>query len=169
MLAESAEIHDTCIRPRRCVCGSMFNMWSHAHTCIHVSAMQQQSSSQRVGALFIHRPAWVDQHTGGSRLTPTIHRCPKGMVVGGPCDQTAQYTVQKHTKDFFFKLFLFFFFFSFFFFLFVFPFFLLFCFFFLLSFDFFSFFFCRFFSVFALFLFFVFFRFLFSSLSLVIG
>ena len=52
--------------------------------------MQQQSSSQRVGALLIHRPAWVDQHTGGSRLTPTVHRCPKGMAVGS--------TVQKHPK-----------------------------------------------------------------------
>ena len=66
------------------------SIWSHAHTCILLSAMQQQSSSQRVGALLIHRPAWVDQHTGGSRLTPTVHRCPKGMAVGGPCDQTAQ-------------------------------------------------------------------------------
>ena len=30
--AESAEIHDTCIRPRGCVCGSMFNMVARAHT-----------------------------------------------------------------------------------------------------------------------------------------
>ena len=67
-----------------------FSMWSHAHTRIQLSAMQHQSSGQRVGALLIHRPAWVDQHTGGSRLTPTVHRCPKGMAVGGPCDQTAQ-------------------------------------------------------------------------------
>ena len=53
--------------------------------------MQQQSSSQRVGALLtLHRPAWVDQHISGSRLTPTVNRCPKGMAVGGPCDQTAQ-------------------------------------------------------------------------------
>ena len=66
------------------------SIWSHAHTRIQLSAMQQQCSSQRVGALLIHRPAWVDQHTGGSRLTPTVHRCPKGMAVGGPCDQTAQ-------------------------------------------------------------------------------
>ena len=67
------------------------SIWSHAHTRIQLSAMQHQSSSQRVGALLIHRPAWVDQHTGGSRLlTPTVHRCPKGMAVGGPCDQTAQ-------------------------------------------------------------------------------
>ena len=66
------------------------SIWSHAHTRIQLGAMQHQSSSQRVGALLIHRPAWVDQHTGGSRLTPTVHRCPKGMAMGGPCDQTAQ-------------------------------------------------------------------------------
>ena len=89
VLAESAEIRDTCIRPRGCVCGSMV-FWSHAHTRIQLSAMQHQSSSQRVGALLIHRLAWVDQHTFGSRLRPTVHRCPKGMAVGGPCDQTAQ-------------------------------------------------------------------------------
>ena len=32
VLAESAEIHSTCIRPRGCVCGSMFNMVARAHT-----------------------------------------------------------------------------------------------------------------------------------------
>ena len=60
--------------------------------------MQQQSSSQRVGALLIHRPAWVDQHTGGSWLTPTVHRCPKGMAVGGPNKAQHSSTVQKHPK-----------------------------------------------------------------------
>ena len=87
------------------------SIWSHAHTRIQLSAMQHQSSSQRVGALLIYRPALVDQHTGGSRLTRTVHRCPKGMAVGGPCDQSAQQysaetpqirqhssTVQKHPK-----------------------------------------------------------------------
>ena len=68
--------------------------WSHAHTRTQLSAMQHESSSQRVGALLIHRPAWVDQHTGGSRLTPTVHPCPKGMAVGGPGDQTAQYSAE---------------------------------------------------------------------------
>ena len=58
-------------------------IWSYAHTCIQLSAMQQQCSSQRVGALLIHRPVCVDQHTH-------THRCPKGMAVFGPCDQTAQ-------------------------------------------------------------------------------
>ena len=57
-----------------------------------------QCSSQRVGALLIHRPAWVDQHTGGSRLTPTVHRCPKGMAVGGPNTVQHSSTVQKHGK-----------------------------------------------------------------------
>ena len=42
MLAESAEIHDTCIRPRRCVCGSMFNM---VRTRTHVYSSVQCSSS----------------------------------------------------------------------------------------------------------------------------
>ena len=32
VLAESAEIHDTCIRPRVCVCGSMFNMVARVRT-----------------------------------------------------------------------------------------------------------------------------------------
>ena len=92
--AKSAEIHSTCIRPRG-VFVAACSIWSHAHTRIQLSAMQQQCSSQRVGALLIHRPAWVDQHTGGSRLTPTVHRCPKGMAVGGPCDQTArQYSAE---------------------------------------------------------------------------
>ena len=53
----------------------------------------------RAGALLIHRPAWVDQHTGGSRLTPTVRPCPKGMAVGGLSPQhKAQHTVQKHCK-----------------------------------------------------------------------
>ena len=64
----------------------------------------------RAGALLIHRPAWVDQHTGGSRLTPTVHRCPKGMAVGGSSPQhKAQHTVQKHGKQNFFVCELFFF------------------------------------------------------------
>ena len=57
-----------------------------------------QCSSQRVGALLIHRPAWVDQHTVGSKLTPTVHRCPKGMAVGGPNTVQHSRTVQKHPK-----------------------------------------------------------------------
>ena len=32
LLAESAKIHDTCIRPRGCVCGSMFNTVARAQT-----------------------------------------------------------------------------------------------------------------------------------------
>ena len=86
--AKSAEIHSSFDRGRVFVAAC--SIWSHAHTRIQLSAVQQQCSTQRVGALLIHRPAWVDQHTGGSRLTPTVHRCPEGMAVGGPCDQTAQ-------------------------------------------------------------------------------
>ena len=74
----------------------LFCLWQHVQygrTRTHVNSSVQCSSSaaaRGVGALLIHRPAWVDQHTGGSGLTPTVHRCPKGMAVGGPCDQTAQ-------------------------------------------------------------------------------
>ena len=32
----------------------------------------------RAGALVIHHPAWVGHHTGGSRSTPTVHRCRQG-------------------------------------------------------------------------------------------
>ena len=41
VLAESAEIHDTCIRPRVCVCGSMIN---NGRTRTHVSSSVQCSS-----------------------------------------------------------------------------------------------------------------------------
>ena len=46
--------------------------------------------------MLIHRPAWVDQHTGGSWLTPTVHRCPKGMAVGGssPQHKAQQYSAE---------------------------------------------------------------------------
>ena len=50
----------------------------------------------RAGALLIHRPAWVDQHTGGSRLTPKVHRCPKGMAVGG---SSAQHGTAVHCRN----------------------------------------------------------------------
>ena len=29
----------------------------------------------RLALWFLHRPAWVKGHTGGSRLTPTVHPC----------------------------------------------------------------------------------------------
>ena len=51
----------------------------------------------RPGALLIHRPAWVDQHIGGSHLTPTVHRCPKGMAVGGSSPQQQHNTICLHT------------------------------------------------------------------------
>ena len=39
-------------------------------------------------------PQWVPART------PTVHWSPiSGKAVGGPCDQTAQYTVQKHPKQ----------------------------------------------------------------------
>ena len=30
----------------------------------------------RLALLFLHHPAWMESHTGGSRLTPTVHPCP---------------------------------------------------------------------------------------------
>ena len=55
------------------------------------SQQLQQQSSQRVGALLIHHPAWVDQHTGGSRLThPQYTGARKGWLWVAHCDQTAQ-------------------------------------------------------------------------------
>ena len=49
--AESAEIHDTCIRPRECVCGSTFNNGRTRAHVIKTAPASVQSSSQRVGAL----------------------------------------------------------------------------------------------------------------------
>ena len=65
----------------------------------------------------------MDQHTGGSRLTPTVHRCPKGMAVGGssPQHKAQQYSAETRQTLFFFLLFVFVLFFVFFFFAFVFA------------------------------------------------
>ena len=30
----------------------------------------------RLALWFLHHPAWMESHTGGSRLTPTVHPCP---------------------------------------------------------------------------------------------
>ena len=46
----------------------------------------------RAGALMAHRPAWVGHHTGGSRLTPTVHPCSRKE---GGCGWL---TAQKHNK-----------------------------------------------------------------------
>ena len=66
--AKSAEIHDTCIRPRECVCGSTLN---DGRTRAHVSSSVQcssQSSSQRVGALStIPSCLGIGGHPTGSR------------------------------------------------------------------------------------------------------
>ena len=79
-----------------CVCGSMFNMVARAH--MFSAQCNAASEQQPEGWRIVDTPPclggsahrWVGQHTGGSRLTPTVHRCPQGMAVGGPCDQTAQ-------------------------------------------------------------------------------
>ena len=41
----------------------------------------------RLALWFLHHPAWVKGHTGGSRLTPTVHPVPSstGEAVGGLC------------------------------------------------------------------------------------
>ena len=50
VLAESADIHDTCIRLRVCVCGSMFNMVARAHTYTAQcnAASEQQPEGWRI-------------------------------------------------------------------------------------------------------------------------
>ena len=77
VLAESAEIHDTCIRPRG-VFVAACSIWSHAHTCISSVHGSSRAAARGVGALLIHRPAWVDQHTSESRVdthsTPVTER-----------------------------------------------------------------------------------------------
>ena len=30
----------------------------------------------RLALWFLHHPAWMESHTGGSRFTPTVHPCP---------------------------------------------------------------------------------------------
>ena len=101
---ESAEIHDTCIRPRGCVCGSMFNDGrTRMHTAvIAVSVqLQQQSSSQRVGALSLLGYQWAPQWVPAR--TPTVHWSPiSGKAVGGPNTVQHSSTVQRHGKHFFF-------------------------------------------------------------------
>ena len=41
----------------------------------------------RLALWFLHHPAWMESHTGGSRLTPTVHPVPSttGEAVGGLC------------------------------------------------------------------------------------
>ena len=86
------------LNPRRHACFSRGGVFEYDDLTTHGN---HNPHNVRAGALLIHRPAWVDQHTGGSRLTPTVHRCPKGMAVGGSSPQhKAQHTVQKHGKHF---------------------------------------------------------------------
>ena len=66
------------LNPRRHACFSRGCVFEYDDFTKHGN---HNTHNARAGALLIHRPAWVDQHTGGSRLTPTVHRCPKGMAV----------------------------------------------------------------------------------------
>ena len=58
--------------------------------------MQHQSSTQRVGALLIHRPARVDQHTGGSCWHPQYTGARKGWLWVAHVIRQHSSTVQKH-------------------------------------------------------------------------
>ena len=67
----------------------MFNMVARAHT--YPAQCNAASEQHPEGWRIVDPPPCP----GGSThrwvlLTPTVHRCPKGMAVGGPCDQTAQ-------------------------------------------------------------------------------
>ena len=87
VLPKSAEIHDTCIRPRECVCGSTCN---HGSTRAHVTSSAcstVSSSSQRVGALSpIPSCLGIGGHPSGSRQGHLryIWGPISGKAVGGP-------------------------------------------------------------------------------------
>ena len=84
------------LNPRRHACFSRGCVFEYDDLTVHGN---HNPHNARGGALLIHRPAWVDQHTGVSLLTPTVHPCPKGMAVGGSSPQhKAQHTVHKHGK-----------------------------------------------------------------------
>ena len=89
MLAESAEIHDTCVRPRECVCGQHVQ---YGRTRTRMQQLQQLHQSQQLqqpeGWRFVPdtillgyqwAPQWVPART------PTVHWGPiSGKAVGGP-------------------------------------------------------------------------------------
>ena len=45
---------------------------------IHISSIfvVRRPVYVRLALWFLHHPAWMESHTGGSRLTPTVHPCP---------------------------------------------------------------------------------------------
>ena len=101
VLAESAEINDTCIRPRRCVCGSTCNDGRTRAHVTNTSPASVQSSSQRVGALsLIPSCLGISGHPSGSRQGHP--RCAGARSAGSPwvARLTVQHisTVQKHPK-----------------------------------------------------------------------
>ena len=57
VLAESAKIHDTCTRPRRCVCGSIINMVARAHT--YTGQCNAASEQQPEGWRIVDPPRWL--------------------------------------------------------------------------------------------------------------
>ena len=45
---------------------------------IHISSIfvVRRPVYVRLALWFLHHPVWMESHTGGSRLTPTVHPCP---------------------------------------------------------------------------------------------
>ena len=85
VLAESAEIHSTCIRPRGVFVGSMFNMVARAH--MYTAQCNAAAVQQPEGWRIVDPPPCL----GGS-----THRWVP-VAVGSPCDQTAQqYSAETH-------------------------------------------------------------------------
>ena len=53
--------------------------WLQEYTSIiHISSINvaRRPTYVRLALWFLHHPAWMESHTGGSRLTPTVHPCP---------------------------------------------------------------------------------------------
>ena len=52
----------------------------------------KQQRTARAGVLVTRHLAWVGHPSGGSRSTPTVHRCPTGKAVGGSAPQNNRNT-----------------------------------------------------------------------------
>ena len=87
---------------RGCAFVAACSMWSHTHTCIQLSAMQQQSSSQRVGALSLISPCLGISGPSGSRQGHPRYTGARSAGTPWVARTTLQHssTVQKHGKHF---------------------------------------------------------------------
>ena len=86
---------------RGCVSVAACSIWSHAYTCIQLSAMRQQSSSQRIGALsLIPSCLGISGHPSGSRQGHPRYTGARsaGRPWVAPNYSSAQQTVQIHGK-----------------------------------------------------------------------